>query len=81
MGFGAIAQLGERLHGMQEVSGSIPLGSTTYNSLFLQGFFSSANPRTVGAFLPQELAREAKLVVQTAKQGGRFGGLSLAVWK
>ena len=26
--FGAIAQLGERLHGMQEVSGSIPLGST-----------------------------------------------------
>ena len=26
---GAIAQLGERLHGMQEVSGSIPLGSTT----------------------------------------------------
>ena len=26
--FGAIAQLGERLHGMQEVSGSIPLSST-----------------------------------------------------
>ena len=26
---GAIAQLGERLHGMQEVSGSIPLGSTS----------------------------------------------------
>ena len=25
---GALAQLGERLHGMQEVSGSIPLGST-----------------------------------------------------
>jgi hypothetical protein len=25
---GAIAQLGERLHGMQEVSGSIPLSST-----------------------------------------------------
>ena len=25
---GAIAQLGERLHGMQEVRGSIPLGST-----------------------------------------------------
>ena len=24
-----IAQLGERLHGMQEVSGSIPLTSTT----------------------------------------------------
>ena len=30
---GAIAQLGERLHGMQEVSGSIPLGSTTFASL------------------------------------------------
>ena len=28
MDFGALAQLGERLHGMQEVSGSIPLGST-----------------------------------------------------
>ena len=25
---GALAQLGERLHGMQEVRGSIPLGST-----------------------------------------------------
>jgi hypothetical protein len=29
---GALAQLGERLHGMQEVSGSIPLGSTTSES-------------------------------------------------
>ena len=29
--FGAIAQLGERLHGMQEVSGSIPLSSTKSN--------------------------------------------------
>ncbi len=28
IGNGALAQLGERLHGMQEVSGSIPLGST-----------------------------------------------------
>ncbi len=26
--FGAVAQLGERLHGMQEVVGSIPIGST-----------------------------------------------------
>jgi len=25
---GAVAQLGERLNGIQEVSGSIPLGST-----------------------------------------------------
>jgi len=29
---GAIAQLGERLHGMQEVSGSIPLSSTKLSS-------------------------------------------------
>ena len=28
--YGALAQLGERLHGMQEVSGSIPLGSTIH---------------------------------------------------
>ena len=30
-GNGALAQLGERLHGMQEVSGSIPLGSTKFS--------------------------------------------------
>jgi hypothetical protein len=30
---GALAQLGERLHGMQEVSGSIPLGSTIFITL------------------------------------------------
>ena len=30
-GNGGIAQLGERLHGMQEVSGSIPLTSTKSN--------------------------------------------------
>ena len=35
---GALAQLGERLHGMQEVSGSIPLGSTKFP-------FSFANVR------------------------------------
>jgi hypothetical protein len=28
--FGGIAQLGERLHGMQEVNGSIPFISTIY---------------------------------------------------
>ena len=33
---GAIAQLGERLHGMQEVSGSIPLGSTIIQSRKVQ---------------------------------------------
>ena len=31
---GAIAQLGERLHGMQEVGGSIPPGSTTIRCTF-----------------------------------------------
>ena len=31
---GAIAQLGERLHGMQEVGGSIPPGSTNLCSMF-----------------------------------------------
>ena len=30
---GAIAQLGERLHGMQEVAGSIPAGSTIFDAL------------------------------------------------
>ncbi|CCB63764.1 protein of unknown function [Hyphomicrobium sp. MC1] len=29
--FGAIAQLGERLHGMQEVTGSIPVSSTNFS--------------------------------------------------
>ena len=33
---GAIAQLGERLHGMQEVGGSIPPSSTNY---FLHIYF------------------------------------------
>ena len=33
---GGIAQLGERLHGMQEVSGSIPLTSTTESESKLQ---------------------------------------------
>ena len=32
-GYGALAQLGERLHGMQEVSGSIPLGSTSFSGI------------------------------------------------
>ena len=33
--FGALAQLGERLHGMQEVRGSIPLGSTKLQKSWL----------------------------------------------
>ena len=36
---GGIAQLGERLHGMQEVSGSIPLTSTkVFENGLVQGF-------------------------------------------
>ena len=34
--FGGIAQLGERLNGIQEVSGSIPLISTTKHRLLPQ---------------------------------------------
>ena len=39
--FGGIAQLGERLNGIQEVSGSIPLISTTKSPEFfgIQDFF------------------------------------------
>ena len=38
---GGIAQLGERLHGMQEVSGSIPLTSTNLEKteMIFLGFF------------------------------------------
>ncbi|CCQ11263.1 hypothetical protein PALB_21400 [Pseudoalteromonas luteoviolacea B = ATCC 29581] len=35
LGDGAIAQLGERLHGMQEVGGSIPPSSTKKNSVLV----------------------------------------------
>ena len=37
--FGGIAQLGERLNGIQEVRGSTPLISTKAKSLDIQGFF------------------------------------------
>lgn len=36
---GGIAQLGERLNGIQEVSGSIPLISTTLETAHRCGFF------------------------------------------
>ena len=36
--YGGIAQLGERLNGIQEVSGSIPLISTKWKALKLNGF-------------------------------------------
>ena len=43
---GALAQLGERLHGMQEVSGSIPLGSTIFSEqVNVWGTFTRKNPK------------------------------------
>ncbi|CAI8933466.1 hypothetical protein EMIT0P294_30516 [Pseudomonas sp. IT-P294] len=40
---GAIAQLGERLHGMQEVNGSIPFSSTNFT---VQGLATPALNRS-----------------------------------
>ena len=37
---GAIAQLVERFHGMEEVRGSIPLGFTKNPSVHAEGFFA-----------------------------------------
>ena len=45
---GAIAQLGERLHGMQEVVGSIPTSSTIYPS---QNIRQSLKTRVTAGFL------------------------------
>ena len=50
---GAIAQLGERLHGMQEVSGSIPLSSTIFPkiacaSVVFAAFVKPDDPQTAG---------------------------------
>ncbi len=38
---GAVAQLGERLNGIQEVAGSIPAGSTPDSKALVAGFFLS----------------------------------------
>ena len=46
--YGGIAQLVERLHGMQEVSGSIPLTSTSFQRF---GFF--AKPFLLYTDIPQ----------------------------
>jgi hypothetical protein len=43
--FGAVAQLGERMHGMHEVTGSIPVGST-YFPVFV-GCFGSETPKWI----------------------------------
>ena len=37
--YGALAQMGERLICIQEVSGSIPLGSTNYSVRSMGGYF------------------------------------------
>ena len=49
--YGGIAQLGERLNGIQEVSGSIPLISTrlALKTIGFQGFFCLYGTFVVGA--------------------------------
>ena len=42
--FGAIAQLGERLRGTQEVGGSIPPGSTIFSDHFYRGHRAASIP-------------------------------------
>ncbi len=42
---GAIAQLGERLNGIQEVVGSIPIGSTKHSSALVRFCPVSKSPR------------------------------------
>src|SRR5690606_7768271 len=58
---GAIAQLGERLHGMQEVGGSIPPGSTITPS--------SVRPATFGA---HAVVVAADCAQETGAPGGRI---------
>ena len=50
---GAVAQLEERLHGMQEVVGSIPIGSTSLRGLFL--WLQSLKTLKIGNAFPQRL--------------------------
>ena len=49
---GGLAQLGERLHGMQEVTGSIPVFSTTKAATLVAAFFFylAYNIKGTGAF-------------------------------
>lgn len=49
---GAIAQLGERLNGIQEVGGSIPLGSTSSSSQASEKFVFSVE---LGSLTPLEI--------------------------
>ena len=57
---GAIAQLGERLHGMQEVSGSIPLSSTKFGTLATAGVFCLSG----GGNVKHSLNKSANLCVK-----------------
>ena len=50
---GVIAQLGERLNGIQEVGGSIPLNSTIY---FSRWFYSRVVKKTLDTPLAGEFA-------------------------
>src|SRR5262249_39360246 len=52
---GGLAQLGERLHGMQEVSGSSPLSSTFFGRLCLR-----KSPRYMGLFHAHARSRERR---------------------
>ena len=69
--FGAIAQLGERLHGMQEVSGSIPLGSTNQSDtpfLCLRPFAISE-----GKFTARNAATDAKFLALSPEHSAFWG--------
>ena len=65
--YGGIAQLGERLNGIQEVSGSIPLISTTFkfrnlmiSELFSFYFIIFALYCHLSVYLPKYLIRSTK---------------------
>ncbi len=73
---GDIAQLGERLNGIQEVSGSIPLISTRNDepSEKSGGFFAN-----VGALIFSTLADRIKQKKHRPCHHGKVGAFSLAV--
>jgi hypothetical protein len=80
---GAIAQLGERLHGMQEVRGSIPLGST--NSASGQLSASSRRrkrrrklPRRPGGAVP--IVAESETALSLCRVGPRCSGGTSETW-
>ena len=74
-GVGAIAQLGERLNGIQEVSGSIPLGSTTVQ-WETRGLPAMAHGSSLGFIV--RLLLLVGLVYGTAPQVATRGDTALA---